>query len=150
MSETKAKAPAADKAAKPAAAAAKPGKRTGEKRVRRVVPKANIYVSASYNNTIMTMTDPEGKVLCWASAGAGGFKGSRKATPYAATVTAEKLAEKAQPYGVQAVKVYVTGVGVGREQAIRGLQAAGYELEAIFDTTPVPHNGVRKRKSRRV
>lgn len=156
MAETKAKSSAPEKAAKPAAAsmasksAAKPGKRTGEKRVRRVVPKANIFISASYNNTLMTMTDLEGKVLCWASAGAGGFKGSRKATPYAATVTAEKLAEKAQPYGVQSVRVYVNGVGVGREQAIRGLQAAGYELEAIFDTTPVPHNGVRKRKSRRV
>lgn len=126
-----------------------PVKKAGKK-VRKTVPQGNIYVTASYNNTLITLTDPEGNALAAASAGSCGFKGSRKSTPYAATVTAEKLAEKAQPYGVKTVKVFVNGVGTGREQAVRGLQAAGFDLEAIFDVTPEPHNGCRKRKSRRI
>ncbi|MFH0838106.1 MAG: 30S ribosomal protein S11, partial [Patescibacteria group bacterium] len=104
----------------------------------------------SYNNTLMSITDPEGTVLAQSSSGASGFKGSRKSTPYAATVTAEKLIEKVAPYGVTKVKVFIKGVGTGREQAVRGLQAAGLELMAIFDTTPKPHNGCRKKKARRV
>jgi len=120
------------------------------KKVRKNVPEANVYVTASYNNTLMTLTDPEGNVLAQSSAGASGFKGSRKSTPYAATVTAEKLIEKVSPFGVEKVKVFIKGVGTGREQAVRGLQAAGLELEAIFDTTPQPHNGCRKKKARRV
>lgn len=119
------------------------------KKVRKAVPEAHVYVTASYNNTIMSMADPEGNVLAQSSAGASGFKGSRKSTPYAATVTAEKLIEKASPYGVERVKVFIKGVGTGREQAVRGLQAAGMELLAIFDTTPMPHNGCRKKKARR-
>ena len=126
------------------------GAKKTTKKVRKSVPEANVYVTASYNNTIMSITDPEGNVLCQASAGASGFKGSRKSTPYAATVTAEKLMEKASPYGVERVQVFIKGVGTGREQAVRGLQAAGLELSAIFDTTPKPHNGVRKKKARRV
>ena len=120
------------------------------KKVRKNIPEGNVYVTASYNNTIMSMTDPEGKVLAQSSAGSCGFKGSRKSTPYAATVTAEKLLEKVAPYGVEKVKVFIRGVGTGREQAVRGLQAAGLELMAIFDTTPKPHNGCRKKKARRV
>jgi small subunit ribosomal protein S11 len=120
------------------------------KKVRKNVPEANVYVTASYNNTLMSLTDPEGNVLAQSSSGASGFKGSRKSTPYAATVTAEKLIEKVSPYGVEKVKVFIKGVGTGREQAVRGLQAAGLELEAIFDTTPQPHNGCRKKKARRV
>ncbi len=120
------------------------------KKIRRSVPEAKVYVTASYNNTIMSLTDGDGNVLCQASAGASGFKGSRKSTPYAATVTAEKLMEKASPYGVEKVQVFIKGVGTGREQAVRGLQAAGLELIAIFDTTPKPHNGCRKKKARRV
>ena len=119
------------------------------KKVRKNVPEANVYVTASYNNTLMSLTDLEGNVLAQASAGASGFKGSRKSTPYAATVTAEKLMEKASPYGVEKVKVFIKGVGTGREQSVRGLQAAGMELMAIFDTTPKPHNGCRKKKARR-
>ncbi len=115
-----------------------------------MVPEANVYVTASYNNTLMSLTDLDGKVLAQASAGASGFKGSRKSTPYAATITAEKLMEKAAPYGVKKVRVYIKGVGTGREQSVRGLQAAGLELMAIFDTTPKPHNGCRKKKARRI
>ena len=120
------------------------------KKVRKSIPEANVYVTASYNNTLMSLTDSEGNVLAQSSAGACGFKGSRKSTPYAATVTAEKLIEKVAPFGVEKVKVFIKGVGTGREQAVRGLQAAGLELMAIFDTTPKPHNGCRKKKSRRV
>lgn len=119
------------------------------KKVRKSVPEANVYVTASYNNTLMSLTDLDGNVLVQASSGASGFKGSRKSTPYAATVTAEKLMEKAAPYGVEKVKVFIKGVGTGREQSVRGLQAAGLELMAIFDTTPKPHNGCRKKKARR-
>jgi small subunit ribosomal protein S11 len=119
------------------------------KKVRKSVPEANVYVTASYNNTLMSLADFDGNVLAQSSAGACGFKGSRKSTPYAATVTAEKLIEKVAPYGVEKVRVFIKGVGTGREQAVRGLQAAGLELMAIFDTTPQPHNGCRKKKARR-
>lgn len=120
------------------------------KKARRATPEANIFITASYNNTLMSLTEPNGNVLAQASAGASGFKGSRKATPYAATVTAEKLMKKAAEYGVQKVKIFLKGVGTGREQAVRGIQAAGFELTAIFDTTARPHNGCRKKKRRRV
>jgi small subunit ribosomal protein S11 len=128
-------------------AGAKAGAR---KRVRKTVSLAHAYITATYNNTIISIAEPNGNVLGWASAGACGFKGTRKSTPYAATVTAEKVVEKIAPYGVQKLKVFVSGVGTGREQAIRGLHAAGLELEAIFDKTPIPHNGCRKKKARRV
>ncbi len=120
------------------------------KKVKRTVPVAHVYITASYNNTLISLTDEAGKVLVQSSAGANGFKGSRKSTPYAATLTAEKLMERAAPFGIEKVKVFVNGVGSGREQSVRGLQAAGLELIAIFDTTPKPHNGCRKRKARRV
>ena len=130
--------------------AAKTTKKTTGKKVRRTIEEGNVYVTASYNNTLMTLTDSEGNVLAQSSAGGNGFKGSRKSTPYAATVTAEKLMETAAPYGVKKVQIFIKGVGTGREQAIRGLQAAGLELEAIYDVTPMAHNGCRKKKARRV
>jgi len=123
---------------------------SAQKKIKRNVPEANVYITASYNNTLMSLTDLKGEVLAHSSSGACGFKGTRKSTPYAATVTAEKLMAKAAAFGVQKVRVFVKGVGTGREQSIRGVQAAGLELEAIFDTTPVPHNGCRKKKKRRV
>jgi len=129
---------------------AAPTKTPKAKKGRQMVPEGHVYVTASYNNTLMSFTDLEGHVLAQSSAGGCGFKGSRKATPYAATVTAEKLIEKATPYGIKEVQVFITGVGTGREQAVRGLQAAGLEIKAIFDTTPMPHNGCRKKKARRV
>lgn len=129
------------------APAAKP---KASKKVRKTVPEAHIYVTASFNNTLITATDSAGNTLITSSAGGCGFKGSRRSTPYAATVTAEKLIEKLKPYGVEKVKIFVKGVGTGREQAIRGLQAGGFDLHAIFDITPMPHNGCRKKKSRRV
>lgn len=124
--------------------------KTSRKKIRKTVPVAHAYVMATFNNTMITITEPDGNTLAWASAGANGFKGTRKSTPYAATITAEKVAEKIAPYGVERLKVFVKGVGSGREQAVRGLHAAGLELEAIYDVTPSPHNGVRKRKRRRV
>jgi small subunit ribosomal protein S11 len=108
------------------------------------------YIQASYNNTLISLTEPNGDVISWASAGASGFKGTRKATPYAAQVAAEKAVEKAKVYGLQKVHVYVKGVGSGREQAIRGLVASGLDLISINDVTPQPHNGCRKKKARRV
>lgn len=129
--------------------AVKKGKSTGKK-IKRTITDANVYITATYNNTLMSVAEENGNVLAQSSAGACGFKGARKSTPYAATVTAETLMEKVSGYGIKKVKVFVKGVGTGREQAIRGLQAAGLELSAIFDTTPVPHNGCRKKKARRV
>lgn len=124
--------------------------KTSRKKVRKTVPLAHAYITATYNNTLITVTEPDGNVLAWASAGASGFKGTRKSTPYAATVTAEKAVEKIAPYGVERLKVFIKGVGTGREQAIRGLHAAGLDLEAIYDATPMPHNGCRKKRARRV
>lgn len=121
-----------------------------KKKVRKTVPSANVYITATYNNTMISITEPNGNVLAWSSAGSNNFKGTRKSTPYAATITAEKVVEKVAPYGVTSVKVFVKGVGTGREQAIRGLHAAGLELEAIYDNTSLPHNGCRKKKSRRM
>jgi small subunit ribosomal protein S11 len=125
-------------------------KKSKSKKIKRSIPEANVYITASYNNTLMSLTEPNGNLIAQFSAGACGFKGSRKATPYAATVTAEKLMEKAIAYGIQKVKVFLKGVGTGREQSVRGIQAAGIELSAIFDITPVAHNGCRKRKRRRI
>ncbi len=125
-------------------------KKSSGKKVKRTIESANVYITASFNNTLMTLTEESGNVIAQSSAGANGFKGSRKSTPYAATVTAEKLMEKASAYGIKKVKIFVKGVGTGREQSIRGLQAAGLELDAIFDVTPMAHNGCRKKKRRRI
>lgn len=117
---------------------------------RRNVPEGKAYIQASYNNTIITLTEPNGDVISWSSSGASGFKGARKATPYAAQVSAENAAEKAKVYGLDRVHVYVKGVGSGREQSIRGLVSSGINIISINDLTPIPHNGCRKKKQRRV
>ena len=120
------------------------------KRLRRVSSQAIATVKATFNNTVISITDLNGDVLCWASAGTIGFKGSRKSTPFAAQRTAESAAEKAQKLGVRQIEVRVKGPGSGRESAIRALQAAGLEIKAIEDVTPRPHNGCRPKKRRRV
>jgi small subunit ribosomal protein S11 len=107
-------------------------------------------VQATFNNTIVTLTDPTGNVISWSSAGANGFKGSRKSTPYAAQVTAEQAARRAMEHGLRQVDVFVTGPGSGREMAIRALQTSGVMVVSITDTTPIPHNGCRPPKRRRV
>lgn len=120
------------------------------KRERKNVPRGNAYVQSSFNNTIVTITDPDGNVLTWSSAGAAGFKGSRKSTPYAAGMAAEQAARRAMEHGLREVEVYVKGPGPGREAAIRSLQAVGLGISAIVDVTPIPHNGCRPPKKRRV
>ena len=120
------------------------------RRERKNVPRGNAYVQSSFNNTIVTITDPDGNVLTWGSAGAQGFKGSRKSTPFAAQVTAEATARRAMEHGMRSIEVFVRGPGSGREAAIRSLQAAGLEVTAIIDRTPIPHNGCRPPKRRRV
>ena len=120
------------------------------RKVRRSVAKAIAHIKATFNNTIITVADPSGEVLCWASAGTIGFKGSRKSTPFAAQRAAENVAEKARKLGVREVEVKVKGPGSGRESAITALQAAGIAIRSIEDVTPLPHNGCRPRKKRRV
>jgi small subunit ribosomal protein S11 len=123
--------------------------RRAGKRVRRVVPEGHAYIKAGYNNTLISLTDPAGQVLAWHSSGSSGFKGTKKSTPYAAQVAAEAVGEKAKAYGLEALDVYVTGAGPGREQALRAL-AKSFTLNLIVDRTPVPHNGCRRKKARRV
>ena len=125
-------------------------KKSGKKRDRKVSANGVAHVQASFNNTIVTITDMEGNVVSWASAGKVGFKGSRKSTPFAAQVAAEACAREAQNLGMKRVEVWVKGPGSGREAAIRSLQAAGLEISAIKDVTPIPHNGCRPPKRRRV
>ena len=108
------------------------------------------HVNATFNNTIITITDLSGAVVSWGSAGVAGFKGSRKSTPYAAALSADGAAKRAMEHGMRQVEVFVKGPGAGREQAIRSLQAAGLEVSAITDVTPIPHNGCRAPKRRRV
>ncbi|MBI1849715.1 MAG: 30S ribosomal protein S11 [Planctomycetes bacterium] len=121
-----------------------------KKKIKRSITKAVAHVRATFNNTIITIADTNGDVLCWDSAGTIGYKGSKKSTPYAAQKAAEKVAEKAVKFGVKELDVKVNGPGSGRESAIRALHAAGLEIRAIEDTTPIPHNGCRPRKKRRV
>ena len=108
------------------------------------------HVKSTFNNTIITITDPQGNVICWQSAGTSGFKGSRKSTPFAAQLAAEAVAKTAQEHGMRKVAVFAKGPGSGRETAIRSLQAAGLEIASVQDVTPIPHNGCRPRKRRRV
>jgi small subunit ribosomal protein S11 len=140
--------------AKPAAAtgaAAKRKKEFKKKRERRVVPHGVVHVAASFNNTQITITDPDGRTLCWSSAGAIGFKGSRKGTPYAAQQASLSAASNARDqYGLKSVEVRVQGPGSGRESAVRALAAAGLHIVVIRDVTPIPHNGCRPPKRRRV
>lgn len=121
-----------------------------KRKVRRHVAKGIVCIKATFNNTLITITDPAGEVLCWDSAGTIGFKGSRKSTPFAAQRAAESVAEKAKKMGVREVEVKVKGPGSGRESAITALQAAGIAVRSIEDVTPLPHDGCRPRKKRRV
>jgi len=125
-------------------------KKTGRKKIRRNVGKAVAHVKASFNNTLITITDASGETLCWDSAGTIGFKGSRKSTPFAAQRAAEKCANTAKKFGVVEIEVRVKGAGGGRESAITALQAAGIRISSIEDVTPLPHNGCRPAKRRRV
>ena len=128
----------------------KPGGRRPRKRERKNVSHGVVHIKSSFNNTIVSITDTDGNVLSWASAGNVGFKGSRKSTPFAAQLAAEDAAKKAMEHGVRNVTVYVNGPGSGRESALRALNSAGFKINLIRDVTPVPHNGCRPRKRRRV
>ena len=121
-----------------------------KKREKKTVIEGNVYIQATFNNTIVTITDLKGNALSWCSAGSLGFRGAKKSTPYAAQTTAETATTRARDYGLQAVNVYVKGPGVGRESAIRSLGNMGLKVKTIKDITPIPHNGCRPRKSRRV
>ena len=131
---------------------AKPQRAKGRqrRRVRKNIAVGQAHIKTSFNNTQVTLTDKEGNVIAWESAGSVGFKGSRKSTPFAAQVTAESCAKKGMDHGLQKVEVFVRGPGSGRETAVRSLQAAGLEIISVKDVTPVPHNGCRPRKRRRV
>ena len=120
------------------------------KKVKRNIEKAQAHIKSTFNNTIITITDMDGNVLSWASPGKAGYEGSRKSTPFAAQIAAENAAEEAQEMGVKEIQIFVKGPGSGRESAIRSLQAAGLDVSLIKDITPIPHNGCRPPKRRRV
>jgi small subunit ribosomal protein S11 len=122
----------------------------GRRRERKNIPRGQAHILATFNNTIVTLTDPQGNVVSWASAGQNGFRGSRKSTPYAAQITAEQAARRAVDNGMRQVDVFVKGPGSGRESAVRSLQSAGLTVLSITDITPIPHNGCRPPKRRRV
>lgn len=129
------------------------GRKGGRRAARKVVkniPYGQAHIYATFNNTIVSMTDQSGNVVAWSSAGTSGFKGSRKSTPYAARIAAQTAAETAQTHGMKEVDVFVKGPGPGRENAIRAIQASGLKVRSIADMTPIPHNGVRPPKKRRV
>ena len=125
-------------------------KKAGKKKVKKNVQSGIAHIQATFNNTTITITDVGGNALCWSSAGQQGFKGSRKSTPFAAQVAGEEVAKKAMEHGIRSVAVYVKGPGGGRESAMRALQAAGIRITMIRDVTPIPHNGCRPPKRRRV
>ncbi len=123
---------------------------TTRKKAKRVVVDGVAHVQASFNNTMITITDRQGNTLCWATSGASGFRGSRKSTPFSAQVAAEKVAATAQEFGMKSLDVFVKGPGPGRESAVRSLNASGLRINSIADVTPIPHNGCRPPKKRRV
>jgi small subunit ribosomal protein S11 len=127
-----------------------PKAKTKKKKVRKEIAFGVAHVQSTFNNTIITITDHQGGTLCWASSGTSGFKGARKGTPFAAQLAAKGVATKAREFGVRYVDVRLTGPGAGRESSIRALQAAGLEIKSIKDVTPIPHNGCRVRRRRRV
>jgi len=129
---------------------AKPGKRVRKKVERKNIPSGIAHIQATFNNTIVTITDRQGNTLSWATSGNAGFKGSRKSTPFAAQVAAERAGRVAQEYGVKNIEVRVKGPGPGRDSAVRALNAIGLKISSISDVTPVPHNGCRPPKRRRV
>ena len=126
------------------------GKKTAKKKVRKMVAHGKCYVQAGFGNTIVTLTDPSGEVIAWSSAGHLGFKGSRKGTPFAAQVAAEDAAKKAMEQGLRSVDLFLKGPGAGREPAVRSLALAGIRVASMRDTTPMPHNGCRPPKRRRI
>jgi small subunit ribosomal protein S11 len=123
---------------------------TTKKKIRKTIEHGRVYIRANYNNTIVTLSDTEGKVLGWSSPGANGFKGARQSTPYAGQISAEAVAEKAQAYGMKSVDVVLKGMGPGRDQTIRGLLNGGLSVNSITDRTRLPHGGNRSRRQRRV
>lgn len=125
-------------------------RRSGARKTKRTLSEGQVHISATFNNTIVTITDMQGNTVVWGSSGSAGFKGSRKSTPFAARLAAEKAIKAAQAIGLQEVEIFVKGPGPGRESAIRAVQAAGLKVTAITDKTPVPHNGCRPPKKRRV
>lgn len=125
-------------------------RKTKKKKVRKEIGFGAAYIQSTFNNTIITITDRQGDVVCWSSSGTAGFKGARKGTPFAAQLAAKEASLKAKEYGVRYVDVRVKGPGAGRESAIRALQTNGLEIKSIKDVTPLPHNGCRVRKRRRV
>ncbi|MBZ0325544.1 MAG: 30S ribosomal protein S11 [Alphaproteobacteria bacterium] len=129
---------------------AKPPAARVKKRERKNITSGVAHVSATFNNTLVTITDAQGNTICWSSAGSEGFKGSRKSTPFAAQMAAESAGRKAQDHGMQTLAVEVSGPGSGRESALRALQAVGFNITSIRDVSPIPHNGCRPRKRRRV
>jgi small subunit ribosomal protein S11 len=124
--------------------------RTGKKKVKKDIPEGVVHIQATFNNTIITISDPQGNTLAWSTAGAQGFKGSRKSTPFAAQMAAQEVCKKAQEYGVKSAFAYIKGPGSGRESALRAINASGIRITGIKDVTPVPHNGCRPPKKRRV
>ena len=129
---------------------AKPVRKTGKRKERKNIPEGVAHIQSTFNNTIVTITDLTGNVISWSSSGVQGFKGSRKSTPFAAQMAAEDAVKKAREHGMRRVQVYVKGPGSGRESALRSLQTAGLAISLIRDVTPVPHNGCRPPKRRRV
>lgn len=129
---------------------AKPGTQSGRKKVKKTVADGIAHIHASFNNTIITITDRQGNALSWATAGGSGFRGSRKSTPFAAQVASERAGNAAKEYGLQNLDVRVKGPGPGRESAVRALNSCGYNINSITDVTPIPHNGCRPPKRRRV
>jgi small subunit ribosomal protein S11 len=124
--------------------------RAGRKKAKKTVIDGVAHIHASFNNTIITITDRQGNTLCWATSGASGFRGSRKSTPFAAQVAAQKVGELAREFGVKSLEVNIRGPGPGRESAVRALNAVGFKITNIMDVTPIPHNGCRPPKKRRV
>jgi len=129
---------------------ARPKKKVKKKKVKKDVGFGVAYIQSTFNNTLITITDQQGQTLCWTSSGTAGFKGARKGTPFAAQLAAKEVSSKAKDFGVRYVDVKVKGPGAGRESAIRSLQTGGLEIKSIRDITPIPHNGCRVRKRRRV
>jgi len=129
---------------------AKPGAKSTRKKITKTVVDGIAHIHASFNNTIITITDRQGNALCWATSGGSGFRGSRKSTPFAAQVAADRAGQVAKEYGVKNLDVHVKGPGPGRESAVRALNNAGFKITSISDVTPIPHNGCRPPKKRRV
>ena len=125
-------------------------KKKTKQKIKKTITNGIVHIVSSFNNTIITITDESGNALAWSSAGLKGFKGSRKSTPFAAQIAAEDVGNKAKEYGIKSLKVEVSGPGSGRESALRSLQSIGYIISSIKDVTPIPHNGCRPRKRRRV